>query len=82
MTITIADGRGALWQWDTGEVNEQFILASHVETNNRNSSGILKSSGAFMPLASPVGTYKFKLQFVDTSVIQTGDKVTAIGVRR
>lgn len=69
------------WEY-SAEVNELFILSSHIETNNRNSAESVRSTGTFMPLASPVETYKFKLMFVDTSVIQAGDKVTVIGVRR
>ncbi len=69
------------WEY-SAEVNELFILSSHIETNNRNSAESVRSTGTFMPLASPVETYKFKLMFVDTSVIQSGDKVTVIGVRR
>ena len=69
------------WEY-SAEVNELFILSSHIETNNRKSAESVRSTGTFMPLASPVETYKFKLMFVDTSVIQAGDKVTVIGVRR
>lgn len=69
------------WEY-SAEVNELFISSSHIETNNRNSAESVRSTGTFMPLASPVETYKFKLMFVDTSVIQAGDKVTVIGVRR
>ena len=69
------------WEY-SAEVNELFILSSHIETNNRKSAESVRSTGTFMPLASPVETYKFKLMFVDTSVIQSGDKVTVIGVRR
>lgn len=71
----------SFWQF-SAEVNELFISSSHIETNNRNSAEYVRSTGTFMPLASPVETYKFKLRFVDTSVIQAGDKVTVIGVRR
>lgn len=69
------------WEY-SAEVNDLFIVSSHIETNNRNSAESVRSTGTFMPLASPVETYKFKLMFVDTSVIQAGDKVTVIGVRR
>lgn len=69
------------WEY-SAEVNDLFIISSHIETNNRKSAESVISTGTFMPLASPVETYKFKLMFVDTSVIQAGDKVTVIGVRR
>lgn len=75
-------GYGYLFWEYSAEVNELFILSSHIETNNRKSAESVRSTGTFMPLASPVETYKFKLMFVDTSVIQAGDKVTVIGVRR
>ena len=75
-------GYGYIFWEFYAEVDELFIASSHIETNNRNAPANVTSAGTFFPLASPVGTYKFKLQFVDTSVIQAGDKVTVIGVRR
>lgn len=78
----LTTGYGYIFWEYSAEVNNLFILSSHIETNNRNTADSVRSTGTFMPLASPVETYKFKLMFVDTSVIQTGDKVTVIGVRR
>lgn len=69
------------WEF-SAEVNELFIATEALENNNTQAATYVKSSGTFTPLKSPVETYKFKLMFVDTSVIQAGDKVTVIGVRR
>ena len=69
--------------WDFSvEVNELSVLSSRTATNSRTAQANVMSTGTFTPLASPVETYKFKLLFADTSVIQAGDKVTVIGVRR
>lgn len=75
-------GYGYIFWEFSAEVNELFIISSYIATNNRGSAEGVKSTGTFTPLKSPVETYKFKLMFVDTSVIQAGDKVTVIGVRR
>ena len=69
------------WEF-SAEVTDLFVLSNHIESNNRMSSTNVTSTGTFMMLASPAETYKFKLAFTDTSVIQAGDKVTVIGVRR
>ena len=75
-------GYGYIFWEFSAEVNELFIISSHIETNNRVAAEAVKSTGTFTPLKSPIETYKFKMMFVDTSVIQAGDKVTVIGVRR
>lgn len=75
-------GYGYIFWEFSAEVNELFVLSSHIETNNRAAQTNVTSTGTFTPLKSPVETYKFKLIFADTSVIQAGDKVTVIGVRR
>lgn len=69
------------WEF-AAEVNELFITTEALESNNTQVASYVKSSGTFTPPKSPVGIYKFELSFVDTSVIQEGDKVTVIGVRR
>lgn len=69
------------WEF-SAEVNELFIATEALENNNPQAATYVKSSGTFTPLKSPVEKYKFELVFVDTSVIQTGDKITVIGVRR
>lgn len=64
------------------EVNDLFISSRSIATNNINAQDYVKSTGTLTPLKSPVEKYKFELIFTDTSVIQEGDKVTVIGVRR
>ena len=75
-------GYGYIFWEFSAEVNEMFILSSHIETNNRSANASVTSTGTFTPLKSPVEKYKFKLIFSDASMIQAGDKVTVIGVRR
>lgn len=75
-------GYGYIFWEFSAEVNDLCAISSHIETNNRAAQANVTSAGTFTPLASPVETYKFKLIFADTSVIQAGDKVTVIGVRR
>ncbi len=75
-------GYGYIFWEFSAEVNELFVLSRHIETNNRAAQTNVTSTGTFTPLKSPVEKYKFKLLFSDTSVIQAGDKVTVIGVRR
>ena len=69
------------WEFSV-EGNELFVLSSRIATNSRTAQTNVMSTGTFTPLKSPVEKYKFKLLFADTSVIQAGDKVTVIGVRR
>lgn len=69
------------WEF-SAEVTELFVSTRHIASNNRNATENVESTGTFIPPTSPAETYKFKLQFVDTSAIQAGDKVTVIGVRR
>lgn len=78
--LTIGYGY-VFWEF-SAEVNELFITTEALESNNTQVAVSVKSSGTFMPLKSPVEDYKFELSFIDTSVIQEGDKVTVIGVRR
>ena len=78
--LTIGYGY-VFWEF-SAEVNELFITTGALESNNTQVAVGVKSSGTFMPLKSPVEDYKFELSFIDTSVIQEGDKVTVIGVRR
>lgn len=75
-------GYGYIFWEFFAEVNELFIATETLENNNITAATYVKSSGTFTPLKSPVEKYKFELIFVDTSVIQAGDKVTVIGVRR
>lgn len=78
--LTIGYGY-VFWEF-SAEVNELFITTEALESNNTQVAVGVKSSGTFMPLKSPVEDYRFELSFTDTSVIQEGDKVTVIGVRR
>lgn len=69
------------WEF-SAEVNDLFIATQAIQNNNTNAAANVQSSGTFTPLKSPIEKYKFELIFADTSVIQVGDKVTVIGVRR
>lgn len=66
----------------TAEVNELCITSEALQNNNIQSSTYVKSTGTLTPLKAPIENHKFELIFTDTSVIQDGDKVTVIGVRR
>ena len=69
--------------WDCeAEVNDLFITSSCVSTNNRQSADGIRSTGTLMPLSIAPSECEFTLFFTDTSVIQEGDKVSVIGVRR
>ena len=69
--------------WDCeAEVNDLFITSSCVSTNNRQSAEGIRSTGILMPLSIAPSECEFTLTFTDTSVIQEGDKVSVIGVRR
>lgn len=70
------------WEF-SAEVNDLFIVTEAFDNNNNSSAQApVKSTGTFMPLKATGEKYKFKLLFADTSVIQAGDKITVIGVRR
>ena len=69
--------------WDCeAEVNDLFITSSYVSTNYRQSAEGIRSTGILMPLSIAPSECEFTLTFMDTSVIQEGDKVSVIGVRR
>lgn len=69
------------WEF-TAEVNELCITSEAIESNNPQVGVYVKSRGTLTPLKAPIEKHKFELLFTDTSVIQDGDKVTVIGVRR
>lgn len=69
------------WGYEA-EVNDLFITSSFVATNNRQSAQGIQSTGILMPLSIAPSELEFTLSFQDTSVIQEGDKVSVIGVRR
>lgn len=69
--------------WElTAEVNEICITSEMIANNNPNAAAYVKSRGTLTPIKAPIENHKFELLFTDTSVIQDGDKVTVIGVRR
>lgn len=78
--LTLAYGY-IYWEF-TAEVNELFITSTALENNNTNVANNLRSSYTLTPLDALPSDCNFVLRFVDTSVIQEGDKVTVIGVRR
>lgn len=69
------------WEF-AAEVNELCITSTALDSNNTNGAVVLKSTYTLTPLDASPEDFKFVLTFVDTSVIQDGDKVTVIGVRR
>ena len=69
--------------WDyEAEVNNLFITSSFVSSNNKQSPKAILSTGILMPLSIAPSEIEFTMEFTDTSVIQEGDKVSVIGVRR
>ena len=75
-------GYGYVYWSFFAEVNKLYINSEQSEANNTEVATSVKSSCVKTPLDFPVEKHKFILQFTDTSVIQDGDKVTVIGVRR
>ena len=69
--------------WDfSAEVSNSVISSTTLRNNNPNTADIVKSTQTLTPINLPPTAYELTLTFVDTSVIQDGDKVTVIGVRR
>lgn len=69
------------WEF-TAEVNELLITSTALENNNLNAANTIRSTCTLTPLDASPSDCVFGLRFTDTSVIQAGDKVTVIGVRR
>lgn len=69
------------WEF-SAEVSNNVISSTTLRNNNLNSADIVRSAQTLTPLDFPPTDYVFTLLFTDTSVIQDGDKVTVIGVRR
>ena len=69
------------WEF-SAEVSNNVISSTTLRNNNTNSADFVKSTQTLTPIDLPPTAYELVLQFVDTSVIQDGDKVTVIGVRR
>lgn len=75
-------GYGYIYWSFEAEVDNLRIVSSHVENNNTNANIQFLTTRTLTPLPSAPSEYKFVLLFTDTSVIQEGDKVTVIGVKR
>lgn len=69
--------------WDfSAEVTNNFISSNTLRNNNTKAANNVQSTQTLTPINLPPTAYELTLTFVDTSVIQDGDKVTVIGVRR
>ena len=69
--------------WDfSAEVSNSVISSTTLRSNNIQVHQNVLSTQTLTPLDFPPTDYVFTLKFTDTSVIQDGDKVTVIGVRR
>ena len=69
--------------WDfSAEVSSNVISSAMLRNNNLNKAEAVMSTQTLTPIDLPPTDYVFTLTFTDTSVIQDGDKVTVIGVRR
>lgn len=69
--------------WDFSvEVGNTFISSTTLRNNNVNSPDYILSTTTLTPLNVSPMDCELTLVFIDTSVIQDGDKVTVIGVRR
>ena len=69
------------WEF-AAEVDDIFISSTSLENNNPNTSEAIKSPCTLTPLDGAPSEHEFILLFTDTSVIQEGDRVTVIGVKR
>ena len=69
------------WEF-SAEVSNNVISSTTLRSNNVNNSSPIQSTQTLTPINLPPPDYVFTLIFTDTSVIQDGDKVTVIGVRR
>ena len=69
--------------WDfSAEVSSNVISSATLRSNNPNKAETVMSTQTLTPIDLPPTAYELTLIFTDTSVIQDGDKVTVIGVRR
>ena len=69
--------------WDfSAEVSNNVISSATLRSNNIEKPSSVQSTQTLTPINLPPTAYELTLTFVDTSVIQDGDKVTVIGVRR
>ena len=69
--------------WDfSAEVNNLFAESFKNASNNRYSSTYITSTGFYILDNVSPDELSIGIHFTDTSVIQTGDKITVLGVRR
>lgn len=69
--------------WEFGaEVNDLFATSFKNASNNRNASTYITSTGTFLLHNVSPDDLDIGILFTDTSVIQAGDKITVLGVRR
>ncbi len=69
--------------WDfSAEVSNNVISSATLRNNNINATDNVRSTQTLTPINLPPTAYELTLSFVDASVVQNGDKVTVIGVRR
>lgn len=69
------------WEF-SAEVSNNVISSTTLRNNNINAADVVKSTQTLTPLNFQPTDFELTLLFADTSVIQDGDKVTVIGVRR
>lgn len=69
------------WEF-SAEVSNNYISSTALRNNNIVNTAAVLSTHTLTPLDLPPEGYELTLSFVDTSMIQEGDKVTVIGVRR
>ena len=69
--------------WEFGaEVNDLFATSFKITSNNRYASTYISSTGTFLLCNVSPDDLDIGILFTDTSVIQAGDKITVLGVRR
>lgn len=69
------------WEF-SAEVSTNVISSAMLRSNNIVSPSNVQSTQTLTPVDLPPTAYDLMLEFTDASVIQDGDKVTVIGVRR
>lgn len=69
------------WEFEA-EVNNMIITSHKIATNNRvSAAGVMSTGTKLLGDISIDGLY-MAVEFVDTSVIQAGDTITVLGIRR
>lgn len=83
ITICYLSAEYGYLHWEVeAEVTESFAISKKIATNNRESADPVKSTGTTLLGATSPSDLDVTLTFTDTSVIQDGDTVTVLGVRR